>query len=561
MQIEMETKKLSDIELENKEFNNSDELYRYLVNRFKEEDISDCLPLNRICQVLIKHSNTLNIGIEREYYCKDFMAEYSYFYSKLFSRVNPNCSRIHFWKGEEINEENYLGYCVLRPLNLRSKGKRLGKVGRTVIAYPESNQEYLLLRRAEYEANIKGNRYSIGLNVAPFIQQDTQVGTCAQSAIWMAARYLHGRFRFREYFMDEINDMATRYLAAGPILPSSGLIEEQMIECIRGMGYIPLFYPIEENDYPDGIIYRYMESGIPVILIIKYEDEETKEYIRHAVVVVGHNFNPKQHTKISQTNEILEKDFKYYTPLSWINYFLIHDDARGPYLPMWIRREDIDILATSEEILKTRVPFFVYPDYKDKEKKEIRTKLESILIPLPKEVALRGETAEVKAYDLITDSEIVSKEIEKLISSNYPEIENNSALQKFIKARNDKNLVLRTYLRPSNEYKVYLEKNGPIEFLREKYRSLHLPKYIWIIEISLPELFANETEVNRMMLGEVIFDATDSEFSEAYLIIHLPCICIMRDAITGKRFIINALEQRELKEDVVYGHRINSEPF
>src|SRR3989338_7321404 len=77
--LQAESAELGNIKLEYKEVGGSSELYQYLIDKIKE-DISDCLPLDRICQVVVKHSNKITIGIEEEYYCKDFVAEYSYFY-------------------------------------------------------------------------------------------------------------------------------------------------------------------------------------------------------------------------------------------------------------------------------------------------------------------------------------------------------------------------------------------------------------------------------------------------------------------------------------------------
>ncbi|MBA7468198.1 hypothetical protein ES707_03439 [subsurface metagenome] len=520
------------------EVKNSKELVAFIQEKFEgheiDEDITRSNPFERICEIIVTHSEKLGIEIEREYYCKDFMAEYSNFYSKLFKRITSNCHRIHFWKNHKENSDNYLGYCVLRPLNFSGKkGVRLGKIGRTMIKYNPLQGEYPLLCSAKEEINLDGEKFEV--NATPFIQQDTQVGVCAQASIWMASRYFHGRYKFREYYMDEITEMATRYKARGSLVPTTGLYEEQMMECFVQMGYIPLFYPIEEwEDYPESIIYRYMESGIPVILSVKLIDSITRKEGRHAVMVMGHNFNPK-HFKNNQFGSPLP----YYTPLSWIEYFIIQDDAIGPYIPLFIRKEDT---LESFKGIKEKINYFVYPN------------VESILVPLPAGVNLRGEVAEIKAFDLIMNNKVIKDAIQSL--SNDPNIKIKKIFQIFKKALDDKKIVLRTYLKPSNEYKLYLKNKGPILPLRKLYRSIHMSKYIWIVEISTTSLFSKEKEEGRSMLGEIIFDASDTSYSEAFLIIHLPFICIIREPHNEKWTIKTAItdETSSLLEDSIYGH-------
>src|SRR5690348_3305712 len=74
------------------------------------------------------------IAYEPYYNCKDHRNLYSHFYSKKFLPVSPNCSRLHFFRRQAVTaeqillgsgdlQEDYLGYCVIRPVARRCLGR------------------------------------------------------------------------------------------------------------------------------------------------------------------------------------------------------------------------------------------------------------------------------------------------------------------------------------------------------------------------------------------------------------------------------------------------------
>ncbi|MEA1926984.1 MAG: hypothetical protein U9N73_02165, partial [Candidatus Auribacterota bacterium] len=180
------------------------------------------IPLETILTQLQQSPLSCKTAIfEYNYVDKDYQDEFSTFYSKTFKRYPHRCTRLHFFsadipKGTRIHfgkyQKDYLGFIVLRPTDLN-------RVGRTILKPPliDENCEFINCL-APFEAHILGEKFRI--NAMPFIQQDTQVGACAQAAIWMLARYMSHRFGYREYYPGEINQLAKSTIAWGRHLPA-----------------------------------------------------------------------------------------------------------------------------------------------------------------------------------------------------------------------------------------------------------------------------------------------------------------------------------------------------
>lgn len=161
------------------------------------------------------------VVVEEDYVDKDFQDEFSAFYSKAFKTYSPRCVRLHFFskKVSQKNIENfslpvdsYLGFMVVRPTDLQ-------RVGRTVLKpHIDENKNVFITCQEEFCAHILGERLTV--KGMPFIQQDTQVGVCAQASLWMLARYMSRRFGLRDYLPAEINQFAKSHSAGGRILPS-----------------------------------------------------------------------------------------------------------------------------------------------------------------------------------------------------------------------------------------------------------------------------------------------------------------------------------------------------
>ena len=77
---------------------------------------------------------------------------------------------------------------------------------------------------------------------------------------------------------------------------------------------------------PTHIIYHYIESNIPVILVIP-----TCHGASHLMVAIGHDFNPDQWYSYARRAYFGDYELPFRSSFEWIQNFIIQDDNFGPY--------------------------------------------------------------------------------------------------------------------------------------------------------------------------------------------------------------------------------------
>ncbi|MBA7493626.1 hypothetical protein ES702_04185 [subsurface metagenome] len=431
---------------------------------YLREPTGALIPLRNILKIE-KEMGCQSIVLENQYVDEDYLQEYSSFYSKSFLPYSTTTKRLHFFKdkvGYEdllgLSGKEYLGYSVVRPiLSFRT--------GRTVIQSPYDNGDNLYtLCRASFDVNLAGSHLKV--DGSPFIQQDTNVNVCAQSAIWASSLFMNKKYGYPRYYPPQITEFATRYLTVGP--PREGLTINQVVTALRDMGYNPVVFTNYDLRRSLKIIYAYIESELPVILALD------TPYGGHAITVIGHDYNMKADFDFSE-------DFA--STVDIIDHFLYHDDAEGPYRKLKTRPSN-----TKELSIRNLV---------------------KLMVPTPRQVTLQAD-------DVIEHL----KELLKLDTLNR--------FFKFVKQEEYSyspidlhKLVIRTYLRRSNDFKTSLPE-GLSERFKFKYRAMGMPKYIWITEISRGELLKHPASNQRRIIGEVIIDSTaDRHLPESWLAVHL----------------------------------------
>jgi hypothetical protein len=245
---------------------------------------------------------------------------------------------------------------------------------------------------------------------------------------------------------------------------------------------------------PQEIIYRYVESGLPVLLLFQ-------NGTGHVVCAFGHSYSNKRLCDL-QNN------------VAFVPEVIIHNDEKGPYQKLELWGEALNSLV-------------------------------GIVVLLPEKVYLKGEDAEesaknyvkklyIKIYQLMMDKLLIRKETIATLKEfcnlfkNELEIENN--LNKFI---------LRTYLIASNKFKSTAIRNPLLsEQVKAFYSLTALPKYIWVTEISTEKFLSQAESSQRMLLGEIIQDATASPYSDSLLAAHFPGCLIINEAGKEKVNII-----------------------
>jgi hypothetical protein len=484
--------------------------------------------------------------VEKNYTDSEFLSCYGRFYSYLFMNIPKTCIRLHFF-AEKIqprdikdleDRTSYLGYVVLRPISVMP-------VGRTVLATPANiRDDEFVTTQTSYDVNLSGSRLLI--NGMPYIQQDGRVAACASAALWMAIYYLSPRYGLPSKSTIEVTELATGYDFTNlKSIPGRGLTIPQMLNALSALGYSPQLYDHPWSKEAKQIIYSCIESKIPALLALTFKEGH------HASLAIGHSFRSPDSPQLIREKISDKQEFTYYDNTEWIPQFIVHDDQCGLYgklrlLPL----EDFLKDDTTIDIGKLQLPPGVEPNinevhcpieveysYYDSYIPQKRVgNLFAIIVPMPPGVSLMAEDAKRKASEL-------------LIVTNY-----------LYGSPNLSDIVLRTYLDTSNEYKESLKYRLDMpEWLRSFYRGKPMSKYIWVTEISTKELFDKVAIEERKMIGEIIIDSAASPFTPSFLILHVPEYVMTMNPEDDN--FINALKRaRKLPDDHPYAHAVRVSP-
>lgn len=473
--------------------------------------------------------NCKTVVFEREYVDLDYRDEYAAFYSRAFKKYPARSVRLHFFAADlsdtDINvidkfAEHYLGFLILRPTDLQ-------RVGRTILKPVLTNPDNEFIHcSAEFTAHIFGHKLIV--NGMPFIQQDTQVGACAQAALWMLARYMSRRFGHREFLPAEINQFAKAKGAMGRALPAEfGLDWRQMLDALEGMGFsawshsrqelddcsqhIDSAFPAEQKAGKQkkekhkqfvrvvklaGIAYRYIESGLPVIF-------GTRD---HALVGIGHTYDHAVSVKVA---------------IQRIPAFIVHNDAAGPYQKM---------------------PIFPPAAAGQRHFSEV----EDIIAVVPLAVTLRGEEAESMSRQAVA----------RFLNLPTGDAQYPTYKDLIYHVRADfvgllECLEYRTFLMPSVEFQAKLrhdvKDNRFDSALADRLIGLDYPKFLWITEVSSSTLLNHPHRRERRCLGRILIDSTAPSRTRGEMVVHFADFLGMLDRQTG--------------EPKKWGYLPNSTPF
>jgi hypothetical protein len=483
-------------------------------------------PLKRIFQLVIAQG-CKSILVEQGYKDENWASEHKVFYGKLYKQYSSDATRLHFFTSNltmadigNLAKFDYIGFCVLRPSNLP-------KVSLAIIKpiedcnYPKRS---FIVCQEDFPVVINSfSKIPQMLTVRqgfPFIQQDGQAGCCAHAALMMAGRFLvqkrnKGKTEKEKEpypLLENIVESISLVPGEGRKTPTPGLLPVEISQAVAGMDCAPLVYEFRKaSTMPvpsDRIIYHYLESGIPVQLIIPTEEG------RHALTVIGHTFNPDVWWALAQEYYSRRPSGgNYHSSTTWIENFIVHDDNFGPYLTV-----PKDFILAAENLYGV-----------------------VIVVPLPMDVNMNGERAEMLA-NMFLVTEVDPQKLEQAKMQSRITAKTWDWFELFWRhyLRND--VVLRTWLLSSEDFK----NNYVPSHLKSHYANMQLPAKVWLSELSIPELFCHA----RFRLGEIIFDSTaaPSPRQRPFLAIHVPGLLISRDVNTENLRYIN------IRDDFPYQH-------
>jgi len=447
-----------------------------------------------LIDTIVRSGRCKTIIMEKEYVDGDYRRAYQRYYARAFPNYERHTTRLHFL-GVKVTRRGlanleagkvggeYLGYCVVRPLRTR-------KVGRTVLqpllAAPEADFPLAL---SEFEVNVCGSRLVV--SGAPFLEQDTRVGCCGSCAIWMSTMVAGRKFGLPTSTVAEITELATDYALGERVLGSTGLSWEEMEGALRKMGYNPLSLGIASRESAMQIIHPYLEAGIAPILLLELKGG------LHAAVAVGHGYDPSQAAGEQAKVQWEGREIRFWRSSQWINYLLVHDDQRGPFRKMYVAN------ASSGRGKKQHCSVEIdmqWPAFEGNAGWPVSAKgrLHAALIPVPPGISMTGVEAEEKAARL-TDMVFGS-----VLGRGMPS-----------------NIVLRTYLTRSNDYKRFARERGLVRKVRDLFRGKPLARWIWVTELCTVRDATVSKREDRIVRGEVILDGNSSPWTPDFVAIHL----------------------------------------
>jgi hypothetical protein len=463
---------------------------------------------------MVESSDCKSIVIEENPNEEEYKAEYNEFFKNVLSVSDKQTStRLHFFKGsiktvEEVldNDPSYLGYCDLRPTFPASISTAI--INLKTFCDP-SRFIYLICKR---KFEIPFGEKILSVEAFPYIQQDGRIIRCAQAALASISMFYNKNFTGPDFtkLTAEVSPTGNR------LMPSSGMNSSQIGVAWTKLEKEPEIYAWldkEEDRFVDiqhreQIIYRYLESGIPVLIGIDAGKG------MHALVVIGHTFTPD--SWMAQTKTIyydqLKTGLTHHCSTNWIERFIVQDDNLGPYT-----------LVLSD--------FLQYFGCK------------IITIGLPKGIYTLAEDAERFVGNLLcADIHNITNTFDFYIKRH---IDNGMSLheettfwyEEFKKHNDDRELVLRTYLKDSKEWKREISFTESYSEYADFLEGIPLPERIWVVEISWPQIFRHQ----RLLCGEIIIDPTDDiiasipTLDQAWLWMHVPGLVLRRNAKTRER--------------------------
>jgi hypothetical protein len=407
----------------------------------------------------------------------DHRAAYARFFY-LSHHNNPKfCKRLHFFATklsdvdlahlDSSHTDAYLGFITVRPLPSNQLGFSVFSQRFADALFPK-NPPFLTCS-THFTINLFGN--AIAIKGCPWMQQDQIVSRCATAALWMVSWYMAHKFapEYRCYLTSEITDLAANHLMRERSVPSRGLSIHQMIHALKLMGYDPEYFESDDVRDVHRTVYRYVESGLPVILCIEFP-----ELGRHAITLIGHVRNDPLLRQSAPTNGSL----RFIS--DEISGFIAQDDSGGPFRlvdfeqrakPRKIKKKPARRASTKASLsdVAPNSECLVVVD-RGNDFKETGVLL-GIVVPLPAEVGLSASTAAEAAQSLF-DEFIASR-------FNVPN-----------------QLSTRTFLLRSDRLKCWLkEESGMPERIIDKLCQVSMSRWVWFTEISRKDSTTKERGV------------------------------------------------------------------
>jgi len=361
---------------------------------------------------------------------------------------------------EQENDENYLGYAILKYSPSIFGGRWI--VFESITKPGRHDNNYYHCAR-DYSVRVCGKTFHIKGNI--YCQQNTLTNVCAHVALRTCISAVHpdGDISYRA-----INEILEK--AGKPHSLKDGLTDKQIRAVLDGLGinYYCLWYPADIKNRPpvpyQKLLYGSIESGCPALLAFSSVGGASG----HIIPVIGHTFNEDTWVPNADMSYFaIGKDTRYVPSESWVSTYVCHDDNFGSHfcLPRGYLQEGAELFAVGI---------------------------------LPKEAKYDAIRAEAIAVDFLYN-----------IAICLP-LDPSPWIKRFKDAITlDRGwIVLRPIFMAAEKYVSHLEQLTGWEGEKIDPKVIatlktQLHGFFWVVEVSLPEIFP----ANRRKIGEVVLNA------------------------------------------------------
>jgi len=489
----------------------------------------NAIPLRSLLRVILDRFHADLAVLEDPYLEMEFWDTYAYFHSRSFLDRRKQCWRLHFFRSQQLVDKpqpddlvrhlyagtkqeeikkagfEYLGFATIRPTTSFCLGRTAVPFDEDPGGRAELGEDELELNgvsyckgKSEQVANVCATKLTV--DTVPFLQQDPVVGMCATASLWVTSQVLASKFDLHKFPYIDISRQATQpSLAPFVVTPpdshedfAHGLSIPEICGALLRTGAVPLIItPKRFRDRGLGRahvhdqLYTFVESELPVIVTLA-----EKGSIGHAVTAVGH-LQPDVQTMddikgCSVAQACPRGSAEQYVTSLVVKRFYVHNDNYGPF----DRLDFVDPTDPKESKYKK----WLCPIRLSREKQKTYD-LFSLVIPVPPYVKNRPDF-------VLQDASV------RFAKLFYGET--------FKKVEDEFKVLWRMLLVKGSRFKQSLvEREWPPDLI-EAYAKLHLPKYVWLCEISL---FRENSvadclgpRAKRLVHGEFVFDTTTPHY-------------------------------------------------
>jgi hypothetical protein len=402
-------------------------------------------------------------------------------------------------KLRKLKPEDFIGYAILKKDRIPSK-KECVRVYESVIP-PTCDKNNFIRNAPEWKCLVGNKEFSVKGYL--YAQQNTITNACAHVAVRSVASCYRpdSDMTYRE--MNTMLNIDHKIRDA-----EDGLTTDEIVKLLNKAGakcFIANY--TQENLNLDKLpfqkcIYGSIESGFPVIIIFRCQPNDW-----HAIPVFGHtsDWNAWVHRADSSYFKI-GASTKYIPSESWVSMYIGHDDNFGSNfcIPRWYMytRKHCEFILPS--------PSFCVKDAEC---------VGHVIGTFPKKVKTDPIAAEVIGQEYLS----------AILKRDPKNLETKESWRKRLGSYWEKDqLVLRPILIQGWDYSEHLRKIKSWKgetvntSLLDNNSSLNSDEWLWMIELSVPELFST----NKRKLGEVLinaeYPASDARNFDSFILARIP---------------------------------------